>query len=91
MKQQTKKGILLLTLFMAGIIVHAREYKGIKGTKTKSVDRRGSWSSTCSPASQSQDLDINNVRTKILNGGDMWWDLNNPKYEVPKYVFCIPF
>ena len=36
------------------------------------------------PASQSVDLDVNNVRTKLLNGGDMWWDLNNPKYEIPK-------
>jgi hypothetical protein len=42
------------------------------------------FASNCSPASQSADLDVNNVRTKILNGGDMWWDLNNPKYEIPK-------
>ena len=38
----------------------------------------------CDPATQSADLDVNNVRTKILNGGDMWWDLNNAKYEIPK-------
>src|SRR5262245_11842484 len=42
------------------------------------------FANTCEPASQSVDMDINNVRTKLLNGGDMWWDLNNPKYEVPK-------
>ncbi|MCC6818803.1 MAG: hypothetical protein IT245_07930 [Bacteroidia bacterium] len=42
------------------------------------------FASTCKAASQSADLDINNVRTRILNGGDMWWDLNNPKYEIPK-------
>jgi len=30
------------------------------------------FASNCSPASQSADLDVNNVRTKILNGGDMW-------------------
>ena len=30
------------------------------------------------------DLDINNVRTTILNGGDLWWDLDNAKYEIPK-------
>ena len=42
------------------------------------------FANTCEPASTSADLDINNVRTKLLNGGDMWWDLNNPKYEVPK-------
>ena len=30
------------------------------------------------------DLSINNVRCKLQNGGDMWWDFDNPKYEVPK-------
>ncbi|MFN8278354.1 MAG: hypothetical protein U0T84_12800 [Chitinophagales bacterium] len=35
------------------------------------------------PVSQ-YDLSINNVRCKLLNAGDMWWDLDNAKYEVPK-------
>ena len=29
-------------------------------------------------------LDINNISTTILNGGDMWWDLSNGSYEAPK-------
>ena len=29
-------------------------------------------------------LDINNVKTTILNGGDMWWDLSNGRYEIPQ-------
>lgn len=40
----------------------------------------------CEPASASADLDINNVRTRILNGGDMWWDLSNARYEIPKII-----
>jgi hypothetical protein len=44
----------------------------------------GQYANTCEPASQSADLDVNNVRTKLLNGGDMWWDISNPKYEIPK-------
>lgn len=39
---------------------------------------------SCTPATAKTDLDINNVRTTILAGGDMWWDLNTAKYEVPK-------
>lgn len=42
------------------------------------------FGSDCDPATQLADLDVNNVRTKILNGGDMWWDLSNAKYEIPK-------
>lgn len=39
----------------------------------------------CVQATASADLDINNVRAKILNGGDLWWDLVKfPCYEVPK-------
>ncbi len=38
----------------------------------------------CLSSSSRSELDINNVRAMVLNGGDMWWDLNNPQYEVPK-------
>lgn len=42
-------------------------------------------SATCLPSSASAELDINNVRALLMNGGDMWWDLvNNPRYEIPK-------
>jgi hypothetical protein len=39
----------------------------------------------CAPSSSSVELDVNNVRCLLHNGGDMWWDLQaNPRYEVPK-------
>lgn len=38
----------------------------------------------CAPATAQTDLNINNVRARILGGGDMWWDLNTAQYEVPK-------
>jgi hypothetical protein len=39
----------------------------------------------CAPASSSVELDINNIRCLLHNGGDFWWDLvGNPRYEVPK-------
>ncbi|GAB4402463.1 MAG: hypothetical protein OHK0039_00500 [Bacteroidia bacterium] len=42
-------------------------------------------SSDCLPPSASRQLDINNVRCLLHNGGDMWWDLvGDPRYEVPK-------
>ena len=39
---------------------------------------------SCTPASAKTDLDINNVRTTIMTGGDMWWNLSTAKYEIPK-------
>jgi hypothetical protein len=41
----------------------------------------------CAAPTAQVDLDIANVRARILNGGDMWWDAvaqQGPKYEVPK-------
>ncbi|MDC3260202.1 T9SS C-terminal target domain-containing protein, partial [bacterium] len=38
----------------------------------------------CTPATTATDLDINNIKLIVQTGGDMWWDLVNPKFEVPK-------
>ena len=38
----------------------------------------------CDPGISLADLDINNVRAKLLNTGDMWWDRSSAKYQVPK-------
>jgi len=41
---------------------------------------------SCKPAEASIDLDINNVRARLMTGGDMWWDNGTAeaRYEVPK-------
>ena len=45
----------------------------------------------CAPATSSVQLDVNNVRCLIHNGGDMWWDLvGNPRYEIPKVPPGVP-
>ena len=40
----------------------------------------------CKEAQSTIDLDINNVRAKLMTGGDMWWDrgTGTASYEVPK-------
>jgi hypothetical protein len=40
----------------------------------------------CNQTTAVIDLDINNVRARLMNGGDMWWDRPNQTaaYEVPK-------
>ncbi len=54
----------------------------------KHGDNRGLKQTTagCSPSSAYEWLDVNNVRTRINAGGDMWWDLPGgvgSKYFVP--------
>lgn len=83
--RKMKYRILIGVLSLLTLQVSARETKDIVGNQGNRTDTRVKlFAATCEAASQSADLDINNVRTKILNGGDMWWDLNNPKYEIPK-------
>ncbi len=41
----------------------------------------------CARATSQIELDINNVRTTLHNGGDMWWTVISPsaaRYEIPK-------
>ena len=59
--------------------VYKYEQKGSKG-------QRAQTAAGCSPSSSFEWLDINNVRTRINAGGDMWWDLpggTGSKYYIP--------
>ncbi len=38
----------------------------------------------CQTATSQIDMDINNVRARLLTGGDVWWDLQSGRYVVPK-------
>ncbi len=49
--------------------------------KTNALSKMGAG---CTAATAQKELDINNVRTTILTGGDMWWNLSNARYEIPK-------
>jgi PKD repeat protein len=61
-------------------IVHAASAQ----TETSPSSTATKLLSLCLPASAKADLDINNVRAAIMNSGDMWWDLHDEGYEVPK-------
>ncbi|MBX2817065.1 MAG: hypothetical protein KTR24_13750, partial [Saprospiraceae bacterium] len=38
----------------------------------------------CAPATSETDMSINNVRARLLGGGDVWWDLSVGRYIVPQ-------
>lgn len=73
-------GVLLLSLGLA----EAKEVIGKPPVEEKPRPDIRLKSAGCQAATAQRDLDVNNVRTTILNGGDMWWNLNNARYEVPK-------
>jgi hypothetical protein len=75
---------LLAALLIAGAVTpgKAEMYKyGQSGQGQRAQTAAG-----CTPSSAFEWLDINNVRTRINAGGDMWWDLpsgTGSKYFIP--------
>ena len=72
----------LLTLgFFVDSYAHVNPKKEGKGKPAHSV----SYRMDCALATAQIDQDINNVRARLLNGGDVWWDgSGDGKYIVPK-------
>lgn len=81
---QTPRLILasLLAFLIAGATsLHAGENVGQKRARKSHLRT----ASSCLPSSASAELNINNVRCLLHNGGDMWWDLAGlPRYEIPR-------
>ncbi len=52
----------------------------------KTGHKVANFKAACLTAQAQTDLDINNVRARLLTGGDLWWDRtnNDGKYIVPK-------
>lgn len=85
MNYMKTKNILTALLIMAIGVggLSAKENVGNKSSKQRKGTQKVLMEG-CAPATASADLNINNVRARILGSGDMWWDLNDAKYEVPK-------
>ncbi len=75
------KRILVFSLVFACINVFAKE--NIPNPISNSVVYT-KVASGCAPSTSQTDLDVNNVRTTILAAGDMWWNLDDARYEIPK-------
>lgn len=69
----------LFSLVLLSPAAYADKWKGVirKGTDQPKP-------AFCVPASGSSELNLNNVRARINTGGDMWWDFETSKYEIPK-------
>ncbi|MFL5766056.1 MAG: T9SS type A sorting domain-containing protein [Bacteroidia bacterium] len=76
------KLIVTASIFAFSYSAQARE--NVPGGATSHSNQTKSVMALCAPAAAKEDLDINNIRATILTGGDMWWDLQNGKYLVPK-------
>jgi len=83
MKNKVQVLLAALLLFSAVIPGKAEMFRyGNDGGKSQLAQTAAG----CSPSSAFEWLDINNVKTRINAGGDMWWDLpsgTGSKYYIP--------
>ena len=76
---------LLAALLVAGTVTTGKAEK-YQYEQTGSKGQRAQTAAGCTSSSAFEWLDINNVRTRINAGGDMWWDLpsgTGSKYFIP--------
>src|SRR5688572_6819951 len=87
MRNKLLSKTLLLALGLGCTLsVSARERldNGSPAGKPQSSGAGNKVAANCLTSSSTSSLDINNVRAMVLNGGDMWWNLADARYEVPK-------
>lgn len=82
------KQILTAIILIAFVSVSAREKQGSEslGGDHQKLNPGAKVMAACKGAKSSRELWINNVRTILFTGGDMWWDLfgsGNAYYGVP--------
>ncbi|MEO5570516.1 MAG: hypothetical protein ABIT08_13635, partial [Bacteroidia bacterium] len=71
---KNKISIITIFVFLGGVMnTNARE-NVVSGNKSHRNQPPGVLAG-CSATTAQKDLDINNVRARVLVGGDMWWDL----------------
>ncbi len=74
------RNAIFLLSFLVAQLAWAYRPDPIKGNPQKLSSREGN----CAPATKQVDLEINNIRARLTNGGDVWWDGVNGRYVVPK-------
>jgi len=76
-----------LCLLGLGLATLAQAHINPKLAKEKARNKKTneiSFRENCDNSTSSYDQAINNVRARLLGGGDVWWDSNNGRYIVPR-------
>jgi len=71
---------VVLALFSWSVSAHVPYPHKKSARDTKRVEYRG----VCANSRSQIDMELNNVRARLLGGGDCWWDFNDGRYIVPK-------
>ncbi|MEO1625179.1 MAG: hypothetical protein AAFV25_08465 [Bacteroidota bacterium] len=80
------KYIFLLLAFAMAYVPSAEAHEPDRGKKKTrpAKTNKASLRMDCAQATAQIDQAINNVRARLLSGGDVWWDGSDGRYVVPK-------
>ncbi len=87
MQNINRYGLILLLLFSFGIAeahVNPKAKENKPASNNNSTNNEVNFREDCQPGITPIQQSINNVRATLLSGGDVWWDLNDGQYVVPK-------
>lgn len=83
-----KRNYFLWTLTCLAIFSFVNAEKFHTEATTNSLNQASAGMSKngfCQPSTSQAELNINNVRARLLGGGDFWWDgVSNAQYQFPK-------
>ena len=77
---------MFVALLIVGATIPGKAHVYVGDSGNRGSDGLKQTTAGCSPSSAFEWLNINNVRTRINAGGDMWWDLSKDggsQYYIP--------
>jgi hypothetical protein len=77
------KIVIIVLASISSLTLLAKENVGNTST-SNSQSSLARVAADCTPSQAKTDLNINNVRTTIMGAADMWWNLSDARYEIPK-------
>ncbi|HLP95046.1 MAG TPA: hypothetical protein VK168_13475, partial [Saprospiraceae bacterium] len=77
------KRFILFTLLL-GLFSFDADAREPAGRKYAKLAPKVQYRDVCANSESAIDQAINNVRARLLGGGDCWWDFNTGRYIVPK-------
>ncbi len=80
----------LITSIFCILIFSLSAFTYPDAARPKKQSKQNIFNQNCAQATAQSDLDVNNVRARLLVGGDLWWDGNNAHYVVPKPAPGVP-
>lgn len=74
----------ILTTLLCCLVLTISAFRNGDNPKTKKINNNLHYSIDCAQATAQSDLDVNNVRARLLVGGDLWWNGNSAGYIIPQ-------